>query len=175
MPTKTTARRPDQYIGEQVEKARKSRGWRQIDLVNRLHELGATHWRQTKITKIERGQTKRIALADTLELAAALGVKPAGLMTPNEGDVELTPKLRRDGLRFKQWLSGNEPLFPEDKRNYEAGALVSDAEWLHFVSTLSSAQGMSDEEKRRNAKALAANRRQLEADALGSGGPLDAS
>ena len=166
MPTKKTlARHPDEYVGKQVEKARKSRGWRQADLVNRLHELGATNWRQTKITKIEKGQTKRLALADTLELAAALGVKPAHLMTPTEGDVELTPKLRFDGLKFKMWLSGQEPLFPEDDRTYTAGALVPEEEWLHLVSTLSGAQGMSEEELRRQAQLFQAGRIQLEDEA----------
>jgi len=134
MATKTLARRPDQHVGEQVKKARKSKGWLQSDLVNRLHKLGATNWRQTKITKIENGETKRLSLADTLELAAALGVQPAHLLTPDDGEVALMPGVTLPASNLRMWLRGFLPLYTEEEKDYFTGALVPANEWREFVA-----------------------------------------
>src|SRR6266487_176214 len=66
------AKSASEYVGEQVFKARKSKGWTQTDLAARLVELGDPSWRQTKIAKIEKGAVVRIPLDDVLALAAAL-------------------------------------------------------------------------------------------------------
>jgi transcriptional regulator with XRE-family HTH domain len=132
-------RRPDQYVGERVKAARQDRGWRQADLVDRLHQLGATSWIQTKITKIENGGknggTKRLALADVLELAAALGVQPALLLSPADGDVQVAPKLRCSAAEFRSWLRSEKPLDPADERIYSTGKLVPDDEWRNVTIT----------------------------------------
>jgi transcriptional regulator with XRE-family HTH domain len=130
MPKKTTAaRRPDEYIGERLLLARKGRDWLQADLVRELHRLGFTQWWQSKVAKIERGETKRLALEDLLALAAALGVQPALLLSPADGDVQVAPKLRRSAEDFRAWLRSDKPLRPEDERTYVSGNLVPDDEW----------------------------------------------
>jgi DNA-binding Xre family transcriptional regulator len=153
MPAKTrTVRRPSDYIGEQVRIAREShftaegKQWRQSDLVARLAELGFKGWRQSKVAKLENGEVKRIALEDVLALVAALGVRPEDLMVPRVGDIELSPKLKLDPLKFKRWLHGSEPLSPDDWRTYDSiRALMPEAEWRRF------------------AEEMAENRRQFEA------------
>jgi transcriptional regulator with XRE-family HTH domain len=133
MPTKTTAPRPDECVGERLRTARKDRGWRQADLVEQLHKLGATGWRQTKITKIENGDTKRLALSDVLELAAALGVQPALLISPAEADVQVTPKLRTSAADFRAWLRSERPLDPARERDYRTGKLIPEDEWRNVT------------------------------------------
>jgi transcriptional regulator with XRE-family HTH domain len=124
------AKTPDQYIGRRVEIARRDREMRQSDLVERLHDLGETQWRQTKISKIEKGQTQRISLADVIALAAALGVQPALLLSPDDGtEVQVTPKFRCSAADFRAWLRSDRPLWPEDDRVYKGGKLVPDNEW----------------------------------------------
>jgi transcriptional regulator with XRE-family HTH domain len=127
-PAKARAKRPDQYIGERVEAARKDRSWRQADLVERLHELGFTQWRQSKVAKIENGETKRLTLEDTLALALALGVQLPFLLTPAEGDVEAAPKLGCTPDVFRLWLRGEWPLIAADERVFYMGALVPDSD-----------------------------------------------
>jgi len=129
MPAKTKARRPADYIGERVKRARGT--MHQQDLVARLDELGFTGWRQTKITKIERGEVKRLSIDYFLALAVALSVDPVRLLLPAEGDIELTPKLRRTPIELIRWWRNSEPLIPEDRRRWweQARNLVTEAEW----------------------------------------------
>jgi len=136
MPTKANAKRPDQYVGQQVRIARESRRWKQSDLVARLEELGFTHWRQSKIAKIENGETKRLALEDAIALALALGVQLPHLLAPDGSDVELAPKLRCSALEFRQWARGYRPLRPDDERTYYAGEPVPNEEWQQHKKSL---------------------------------------
>ncbi len=105
-PQKSTAKRPGEYVAEQVKIARQSKGWKQSDLVARLEELGFTHWRQSKVAKIESGEVKRLALEDALALAAALGVQLPHLLAPPDSVVEIAPKVKRSALEFRQWVRG---------------------------------------------------------------------
>jgi transcriptional regulator with XRE-family HTH domain len=129
-----SAKRPDQYVAEQVRRAREGKRstdtdkqWRQEDLVARLVELGYTNWRQSKVAKIERGDVKRLALDDVIALAAALGVQPAHLLV-GDGDVEVAPKLTRSASDFRDWLRGTRPLADGEERFYFLGPLVPDEE-----------------------------------------------
>ena len=142
MPTKANAKRPDQYVGKQVRIARESKRWKQSELVTRLEELGFTHWRQSKIAKIENGETKRLALEDAIALAVALGVQLPHLLAPDGLDVELAPKLRCSSVEFRQWTRGYRPLRPEDEKTYYAGALVPDDEWRQHRASLAGFESM---------------------------------
>jgi transcriptional regulator with XRE-family HTH domain len=125
-------RRPGQYVGERITIARKSRGWTQAKLAEQLNGLGTiTFWRQSKIAKIENGEAKRLALDEALELAVALGVALAYLLSPTDETeaVQVTPKLACSPVDFRRWLRGDWPLVPEDERTFYFGELVPDSEW----------------------------------------------
>jgi transcriptional regulator with XRE-family HTH domain len=157
------ARRVEQYLGEQVRLARQSKGWKQSDLADRLAELGYRNWRQSKIAKLENGEVKRPTIDDVFGLALALGVKPVHLMTPTVGAIELTPEQRFDGFLFKRWLTGHEPLFPEDERTYYAGALVPEDEWRYFARELRMADtGEPLSEREEEFQAWVKSRRDIE-------------
>jgi transcriptional regulator with XRE-family HTH domain len=130
------ARRPGEYIGERIVTARKDRGWTQAELAKQLERLGPHNgWRQSKIAKIENGAAKKLALDDVLALAVALGVAPAYLLSPpEEGDVEVAPKLVCSAPDFRRWLRGEWPLEADSARNYYFGALVPDSEWKRYLS-----------------------------------------
>jgi len=133
MPTETPAKRPDQYVGKHVRIARENKRWKQSDLVARLEELGYTQWRQTKVAKIENGETKRLSLEDALALAAALGVKFEHLITPWDGDVEVAPKLVRPAAEVRLWLRGERPLVAADERIFYFGDLVPDSDAKSYL------------------------------------------
>jgi transcriptional regulator with XRE-family HTH domain len=134
---KPTPKRTDQHLGEQVKIARKSKGWLQSDLANRLRELGFTGWRQSKVAKIENGETKRVSLEDALALAVALGVQPAHLLAPKDGVVEIVPKLAVPAHAFRMWLRGHAAFRQEDEKDYFTGALVPEQEWREFTTGVS--------------------------------------
>jgi transcriptional regulator with XRE-family HTH domain len=118
---------PSQALPQQLKAARKERGWRQADLVARLEEIGARGWRQSKIAKIEAGSAQRITLDEALELAAALGVQPARLLT-TDADVAVTPNGVIPRSDFRAWIAGSRPLpSPDDEGN---------ARWVYFTSLL---------------------------------------
>jgi transcriptional regulator with XRE-family HTH domain len=104
----TAPLRPSQALGEQLRRARRERGWRQEDLVARLGEIGASGWRQSKVAKIERGEVKRITLDEALELAIALGVRPARLFSTDAG-VAVTDETIVTSEGFRAWLQGRLP------------------------------------------------------------------
>lgn len=137
-------KRPSEYVGKRVELARKDRQWRQSDLAERLAELGFTGWRQSKIAKIENGETKRISLEDVLALALALGVKVPYLLSPagDEGKVEVAPKLACSAPDFRGWLSGYRPLIAEDERTFYLGALAPDDEATRILRVVDEVGGL---------------------------------
>ena len=118
-----------EYVGDQVIKARKSKGWTQADLAARLVELGDAKWRQTKVAKIEKGAMVRIPLDDVLALAAALDVQVPHLLAPDGAEIAIASKLERNPEDFRAWLRGLKPLSPGAERIYFAGPLVPDSEW----------------------------------------------
>jgi transcriptional regulator with XRE-family HTH domain len=135
MPAKVSAKRPDQYVAEQVKLARESRRWKQSDLVARLEELGFTNWRQSKVAKIENGEVKRLVLDDVLALALALGVQVPHLLVAEAAEaVEVAPKLKCSPIDFRLWLRGEWPLVPEDERTFYLGALVPDSDAKRILS-----------------------------------------
>jgi len=103
------AKRPAEIVAVRVKEARNAHKWLQTDLVKRLEELGAHGWRQSKIAKLERGEIKRLTLEETLELAAALGVKPTHLLAGDE-EIAITPKLVTSGADVREWIAGRRPL-----------------------------------------------------------------
>jgi transcriptional regulator with XRE-family HTH domain len=128
MPT-PRAKTASEYVGDQVLKARKSKGWTQADLAAHLVELGDPSWRQTKVAKIEKGAVRRIPLDDVLALAAALDVQVPHLLAPDGAEIAVAPKLNLSPDDFRAWLRGTKPLGPGADRSYFAGALVPDSEW----------------------------------------------
>jgi transcriptional regulator with XRE-family HTH domain len=126
-------------VGEQVLKARKSRGWTQADLAASLADLGFTGWRQTKVAKIEAGAVARVSLDDVLALAAALDVQLAHLLAPDGAGVAIAPKLALSPPDFRAWVRGHRPLSPEADRNYFFGPLVPEEEWREFVAGVGAA------------------------------------
>jgi transcriptional regulator with XRE-family HTH domain len=116
-----SAIRPSRALAEQLRKARKERGWSQEELVARLKKIGASGWRQSKVTKIERGEVKRITLDEAVELALALGVRPARLFA-SEMDVALTDTLSVAPMDFRAWLQGSLP--PDGGE---------EAEWIYYT------------------------------------------
>lgn len=107
---------PSSYVGPQVLKFRKQRGWTQQQLVDRLHELGAkqTGWTQTKVHKLEVGKLTRVLVDDVFELALALDVSPLYLLTPLEGHDE-------QGNAYKVWLGGKVDRWPRVVRQWVRG------------------------------------------------------
>jgi len=107
---------PSSYVGPQVLKFRKQRGWTQQQLVDRLRELGAkqTGWTQTKVHKLEVGKLTRVLVDDVFELAIALDVTPIYLLTPLEGHDE-------QGNTFKVWLGGKVDHWPREVRQWIRG------------------------------------------------------
>jgi transcriptional regulator with XRE-family HTH domain len=118
-----------EYVGGQVLKARKSKGWTQADLAARLVELGFTGWRQTKVAKIEKGAVVRIPVDDVLALAAALDVQVPHLLAPDGAEIAIAPKLKLSPADFRAWLRGLQSLSPGAERTFFAGPLVPDSEW----------------------------------------------
>lgn len=113
--SKAERKTPSQVVGGQVVRARREQGWKQQDLVDRLEQLGATGWRQTKIAKVERGEVKRVSIDEVCELALALGVKPSRLLTPADGEVAVAPRVLADPKRLVSWLEGYEPLVDDQR------------------------------------------------------------
>jgi transcriptional regulator with XRE-family HTH domain len=107
---------PSGYVGPNVRKFRKQRGWAQQDLVDRLHQLGVreTGWDQPKIHRLETGKRQKVSLEDLFELALALDVSPLHLMTPAEAHDE-------DGNAFEVWVGGDNSLLPRDARQWIRG------------------------------------------------------
>jgi hypothetical protein len=107
---------PSSYVGPQVRKWRgeRSQQW----LVDRLRELGAVRWSQTKVHKLETGKLTNVLVDDVFELALALDVSPLYLLTPLEGHDENANAYKvlfgRD-LSFwpwlvREWIRGVRPL-----------------------------------------------------------------
>lgn len=117
MPLKTVT--PSQVIGTQVRALRRKRDWSQTMLAERLAELGLPGWRQSKITRIERGQLARLPIEDVFELAAALDVSPLYLLAPaslwNEArtkplDIRIGPRIVRKPQQVREWVEGHQAL-----------------------------------------------------------------
>jgi transcriptional regulator with XRE-family HTH domain len=133
MPTRR-AKTASEYVGDQVLKARKSKGWTQTELAARLVELGDRSWRQTKVAKIEKGVVARIPVDDVLALAAALDVQVPHLLGPDGVEIAIAPGLKRSAADFRAWLRGFKPLSPGAERTYWAGPLVPEDEWRDVMA-----------------------------------------
>ena len=105
-----------------------------------MRELGFTGWQQSKIAKIETGRAQRILLEEIFALALALSVSPLYLIVPTVGEIQLAG-LTFDPITFKQWLRGDEPPIPFDRRTHllVTRALTPEAEWLHLAEELGTA------------------------------------
>jgi transcriptional regulator with XRE-family HTH domain len=156
-------RSPSEFVGPQVKAFRERRRWKQQDLVNRLSELGFPGWRQSKITKIEKGQATRLALDDVFELAVALDVTPLYLVTPTEPErdgegeiveVQLGPKISRRPIYVREWVRGQLPLFdpkeePLGARFYLAESPpVEEFRAEEFMEWMRSVQAAEEERER---------------------------
>ena len=115
MPPRTFT--PSSYVGQRVRRYRDQRGWSQQRLADRLHELGATGWSQTKIHKLEQDK-QQVLVDDLFALALALDVSPLYLLTPLEGfddrdnalKVVLGGKVARWPRDVRQWIRGVRPI-----------------------------------------------------------------
>lgn len=118
---------PSSYAGRQVRHFRVRRGWSQKRLADRLSELGATGWSQTKIHKLEQDK-QQVLVDDLCALALALDVSPLYLLTPLEGFDEdenalmvgVGGKVLRWPRDVRQWVRGVRPLlglvdYPDDE------------------------------------------------------------
>ena len=135
-------RTPSQVVGAQVRALRRKREWSQTKLAERLDELGSPGWRQSKITRIERGQLARLPLEDVFELAAALDVSPTYLLAPSsvwneKGDkplmIRIGPRIARWPQEVRKWIDREQPILKASnyKTNEEAKA---GAQFFYFDS-----------------------------------------
>ena len=98
-------------IGEAVAVRRKALGMTAQQLAERCNELGAPIHRTT-ITKIENGRP-RFDLGELLILSVALDIPPALLVFPqypDEGFVEVVPRLFETNETAVDWLAGRDVL-----------------------------------------------------------------
>lgn len=111
--------RPGQILATRVREARKRRGWRQQDLADRLAKIGHRHMPRTTIAKIEQGGVRadRAQLWEVMALAAALGVPPVHLITPDDDGaiVQITAKIEAPAIVARGWIRGERPLNPDDR------------------------------------------------------------
>ena len=106
-----TVKTPSDFVGANVRHFRERHGWRQRQLVERLHELGVTTtgWNQVKVHRLETGKTQRVTLEDLFELA--LDVSPLQLMVPH-GD---------EAARVKVWIGGTVSRWPHEVKQWIRG------------------------------------------------------
>jgi transcriptional regulator with XRE-family HTH domain len=110
------AARPAEVVASRVVEARKSRGWKQTDLAQELARLGYPKSRST-ITKLEGGQYRNVTVDDLFAFAAALGVAPVHLLTPQDDEVPvaITAKVQLPAVIARRWIRGLEtpPMLPD--------------------------------------------------------------
>jgi transcriptional regulator with XRE-family HTH domain len=105
--------RATQIVARRVREARKSRGWTQAELAERLEEVGYPKTRDT-LTKLESGQQRGISVDDVFALAAALGVNPVHLLTPLEDNVPvaITNSVVYPAWVVRRWIGGTFAWLP---------------------------------------------------------------
>lgn len=121
-------KRPSEVLADQLAAIRERRRWSQLELAERLTDLGVPMDRST-IAKLENA-SRRVTLDEALGLAAALGVSPASLFIPMTAstDVAIAPKLAIHPRVARMWVRGQQPLSKADARTFYGE--VSDDEWV---------------------------------------------
>ena len=98
---------PSRVFGQRVAMAmsRKWPVWTQGDLAKELAKVGSDLDRDA-IAKIVSGRRKGVTLEEVFEIAVALDVNPAQLMTPyKEGEtLAVTPSRSIDGQEVREWF-----------------------------------------------------------------------
>lgn len=106
----------DKLVGRRVRAWREQRGLTQDGLVAALAEHGAVY-EVNKLSRLERGQ-QRVQVREWLELALALDVPPAALLTPleePEQTIELNGQRSLQLYMTFQWLTGlGDPGTPDN-------------------------------------------------------------
>lgn len=142
MSKRPKAKRPSQVFASRLEALRLSKNLSILDLVRKLERDGETLDRFA-VSKIEKGK-RGVSVDEAVALAAALGVDPVRLLLPEDGHVEIAPKLvvRADDAR--SWLRGlkalpsqDETTFfegsPDDLKLHRSGVLWL-MEWVHKLA-----------------------------------------
>lgn len=99
-------RSPADFFVGHLPGVRRRKGWAQIDLAQRLTEMGSpTH--QSAIAKLENGD-RRLTLDEAFRVAAALDVSLLSLCLPRRADqtVWLAPRYAVDAASVRTWLAG---------------------------------------------------------------------
>lgn len=113
--------RPAQIAARRIKEARKSRGWTQEQLSERLGEVGYPKTREV-LTKLESGSYRGVSIDDMFGLAAALGVFPVHLLTPleDEATVAVTNRVQLSAAAFRDWIRGayRPPILPDVEVDY---------------------------------------------------------
>jgi transcriptional regulator with XRE-family HTH domain len=117
-PKKAPARRrarasatPEDAIARGIRNARRSRGWTQQDLADRLAEIGYPLDRST-LAKLEATKKPRgISVNDALAISAALGIAPVHLFTGlGDDDITIGENLSASAVRVRWWIRGKSLL-----------------------------------------------------------------
>jgi len=132
MPKRAKAKTVSEVFAERVHAVRKSRGWTQQELANRLAELGAA-LHQTAVAKVENG-TRKVSLDDAFLFATALEVSPTWLVTMPSGTdpVAVAPKVQCSPAVVRGWLRGAAPLPGHSARAFFSEA--PDEVWDRMVT-----------------------------------------
>lgn len=120
-------------LARRLRELRKRRGLSQVALAAEMAKLGISVDAAT-ISRTEQG-SREATVPEAFAMAAALGVSPVSLFTPEEDDdlVAVTPAISLPAGLAVWWLSGALPLTPADVESY-----VSAATWGSPFNRLSS-------------------------------------
>jgi transcriptional regulator with XRE-family HTH domain len=105
-----------------MREERERRRWSQAELARRVTDLGHP-LDNSRLSRLESGQVKKVTLDDAIAIAAALDVPPLSLLMPAyPEDVELAPKLHLPRGFAVGWMKGQIPLSREGVDSYRAAA-----------------------------------------------------
>lgn len=113
-----TAPSPTDIFRTQVRKVRQALGLSQQELAERLTALNG-HVDRVTVVRTESG-ARGVSIDEAILYAAALGVSPVKLLTPDPADemVAIAPHLEVPARRARRWLRGKEPLPGQNEETF---------------------------------------------------------
>jgi transcriptional regulator with XRE-family HTH domain len=114
-----------EVFGHRLAELRKARGWTQVQLADRITELGgvgigAQNVHRGRVAKLESNPEKarRVTLEEVLAISYALGVSPMYMVVPldrMEPRVAVMGNIQpADPEDVRLWLRGDQPLHGQD-------------------------------------------------------------
>jgi transcriptional regulator with XRE-family HTH domain len=119
---KATAHKPSDVAGRQIAWLRERKGWRQVDLAERIGEDFGISIDPATVARIETGN-RGLSLDELFLFAAALDAPPALLMLPlgTGDDVSVTPTISIHPWLAYMWMTGEGPLTESSQRARRLG------------------------------------------------------